>query len=156
MVGAVRTQNSLPPTIRELIFARIAALTKTLFEWEIHSALLVAELRAGGKLEPDIDAFMHAVLDATTACVAAPASGSTVFSALEAAVVQFADFSTLKVNVPDEVFAELKRVAATVGWNDAKIVEVVGTVATFNCVTRFCVALEVGDQKTRSLKWPLE
>ncbi|KAJ6593373.1 AhpD-like protein [Mycena capillaripes] len=156
MVSAVRTQNSLPPTIRELIFARIAALNNTVFEWEIHSGLLVAELRANGKPEAEIDAFMNAVLDVSTTCVAPSASGSTVFLELEAAVVRFADYSTLKVNVPDEVFAGLKSVAATEGWDDAKIVEVVGTVATFNCVTRFCVALEVGNQKTRSLTWPLE
>lgn len=156
MVGAVRTQNSLPPTTRELILARVAALNNTVFEWEIHSVLLVAELRASGKTEPEIDAFMNAVLDVRTAGDAPPASGSAVFSELEAAVVRFTDCSTLKVTVPDEIFAALKSVAATEGWDDSKLVEVVGTVATMNCVTRFCVALEVGDQKTRSLTWPLK
>ncbi|RAL64087.1 hypothetical protein DID88_003275 [Monilinia fructigena] len=43
--------------------------------------------------------------------------------------------------VPEEVFEELKR------WFDEKeIVELTATVAAYNCVSRFLVALDVGER----------
>lgn len=58
----------------------------------------------------------------------------------KAAALRYTDAMTKTVTVPDEVFAELKS-----HFNDREVVEVTSTAATYNCVSRFLVALNVGE-----------
>jgi alkylhydroperoxidase family enzyme len=48
---------------------------------------------------------------------------------------------TLDVRVPDDVFAELKKY-----YDEREVVEITATVAGYNCVSRFLVALDVGER----------
>jgi len=47
---------------------------------------------------------------------------------------------TRNVEVKEETFAELKRL-----FNEKEVVEITGTIAAYNCVSRFLVALNVGE-----------
>lgn len=57
------------------------------------------------------------------------------------AVVVYSDAMTRSVKVPDEVFAELKKY-----FSEQEVVEITATVAAYNCVSRFLVALDVGEK----------
>lgn len=60
--------------------------------------------------------------------------------AKHAAVLSYTDYSTLAVEVPDEVFAIMKET-----FNDREIVEITATIGAYNCVSRFLVALDVSE-----------
>ena len=60
---------------------------------------------------------------------------------------------TLDVSVPDEIFAKLKE-----HFSEQELVEITATVAAYNCVSRFLVALDVGEtngQKGSEKEWEL-
>jgi alkylhydroperoxidase family enzyme len=66
-----------------------------------------------------------------------------------AAVLTYTDAMTLNVTVPDEVFANLNK-----NFNEQEVVEITATIAAYNCVSRFLVALDVGERNWQ--KGPLE
>lgn len=51
---------------------------------------------------------------------------------------------TLNVTVSDEIFAELKK-----HYNEREVVEITATIAAYNCVSRFLVALDVGEKNAQ-------
>lgn len=53
----------------------------------------------------------------------------------------YTDAMTLEVSVPEDVFARLKG-----SFEDKEIVEITATIAAYNCVSRFLVALDVGEK----------
>lgn len=57
------------------------------------------------------------------------------------AVVRYTDAMTRDVRVGEEVFGELKRL-----FSEQEIVEITATIACYNCVSRFLVALDVGER----------
>ena len=52
---------------------------------------------------------------------------------------------TLDVRVPDEVFATLKE-----QFSEREVVEITATIAAYNCVSRFLVALDVGERNAQT------
>lgn len=56
------------------------------------------------------------------------------------AVMAYTDAMTRDVRVREEVFEKLKRY-----FGKKEIVEITATVAAYNCVSRFLVALDVGE-----------
>lgn len=65
------------------------------------------------------------------------------------AVLSYTDAMTLNVTVPDEVFGKLKA-----HYSDKEVVEITATIAAYNCVSRFLVALDVGERNAQ--KGPME
>lgn len=63
--------------------------------------------------------------------------------------MSYTDAMTLSVSVPDEVFAKLKA-----NFSEKEVVEITATIAAYNCVSRFLVALDVGERNAQ--KGPLE
>lgn len=61
------------------------------------------------------------------------------------AILEFTDYSTLKVEIPDTVFARVRQA----GLNDREVVELVATIGSYNCVSRFLVALDVSERNGR-------
>lgn len=57
------------------------------------------------------------------------------------AVLAYTDAMTLDIQVPDDVFNRLKQ-----HFDDKEIVEMTATIAAYNCVSRFLVALDVGER----------
>jgi len=52
---------------------------------------------------------------------------------------------TLDVHVPEDVFAALRR-----WFGEREVVEITATVGAYNCVSRFLVALDVGEMNGKT------
>ncbi len=63
------------------------------------------------------------------------------------AVLTYCDAMTIGVKVSDEIFAGLRRVFA-----EKEVVEITATIAAYNCVSRFLVALDVGEMSEKDEK----
>ena len=60
------------------------------------------------------------------------------------AVLNYTDAMTRHIKVPDPIFTGLRQ-----WFNEREIVEITATVAAYNCVSRFLVALDVGEMRQR-------
>jgi alkylhydroperoxidase family enzyme len=121
MLTAVRNKSSVPADLRELMILRVAVLNKASFEFEAH---IPHALKAGVPQEK-IDALRSLTL-------------SNLFSDEELLVLQMTDHMTRDVEVPAELMAKV-----TQQYSAEKVVELVATVAAYNMVSRFLVALNI-------------
>ncbi|MFI9601212.1 carboxymuconolactone decarboxylase family protein [Streptomyces sp. NPDC052043] len=122
LLGRVRADFGLKLEYRELIMLRVAVLNEAGFEWGVHHP---AYLQAGGT-EEKCEALQE------------PSGDSGVFTEEERALITLTDQSTKHVEVDAEVIEELKRL-----FGETETVEAVATVAAYNMVSRFLVALAV-------------
>ncbi|KAH8671228.1 AhpD-like protein [Xylariales sp. PMI_506] len=132
-LGAVRTRTTLDAGVRELAISRVAVCNRAWYEWAHHAPLAVA---AGVP-----KAAMDLVKQADLSTISAEDRAAAGLGDREWVVLRVADEMTRNVEVKDETFAELKAI-----FNDREVVEVVSTVACYNCVSRFLVALDVGER----------
>jgi alkylhydroperoxidase family enzyme len=131
MLGAVRTRNSLPASLREIAICRPALINKAWFEWTNHAPLL-RESEGFTEAKMEVVKQLH------------PTSQGDLTD-VEWAVLRYADKMTRDVEVDDDTFEALKKV----GLTNQEIVEVTVTVASYNMVSRFLVALNVGEQNDK-------
>lgn len=117
----VRQQFSLSLEYRELIMLRVASLNKAEFEWNVHYP---AYLDAGGTAEK--------------AAALEPVSVSSLFNETETLLIRLTDQSTHGVVVDADIIDALKR-----QLGEKETVEAVATVAAYNMVSRFLVALAI-------------
>jgi alkylhydroperoxidase family enzyme len=61
------------------------------------------------------------------------------------AVLAYTDAMTLDVRVPDKIFNALKE-----QFSEKEVVEITATIAAYNCVSRFLVALDVGERNAQT------
>ncbi|MFE7331979.1 carboxymuconolactone decarboxylase family protein [Streptomyces sp. NPDC057565] len=122
LLGRVRAEFDLALEYRELIMLRVAVLNRADFEWGVHHP---AYLQAGGTEEK---------------CEALKGNSaeSGLFNEEELALLALTDQSTQQVEVDADVIEKLKRL-----FGEAKTVEAVATVAAYNMVSRFLVALAI-------------
>ncbi|CBX96755.1 hypothetical protein IAQ61_005382 [Plenodomus lingam] len=132
-LGAIRTKTSLPTSIREIAICRVAVLNKAWYEWDSHSPILAS---APGITATQISAILYSPPHQPDTTVLDPA---------HAALLSYTDAMTLDVRVSDTVFACLKQ-----EFNDQEIVEITATIASYNCVSRFLVALDVGERNAQA------
>lgn len=140
-LGAIRSRTILNPGILELAVCRVAVLNNAVYEWNAHAPLA---LNDGVKPEE-----LQAVR--TLPCTAEGDQSqleSSVLIAQQRAVLRYTDQMTRTVTVQDEVFAQLQ----IVGFNEREIVELTTGIAGYNCVSRFLVALDVGENNAREMK----
>jgi alkylhydroperoxidase family enzyme len=138
-IGAIRSKTSVPDTLKELAISRIAALNSAVHEWDVHAALAV---KAGVTKET-----MELVFSTPLTGRGKDRTQIAGLKEDEAAVVAYTDQMTIGVQVEDEVAENLRRV-----MNDTQVVELTATVAAYNCVSRFLVALDVGECNGREMK----
>lgn len=122
MLTAVRNQTCLPADLREIIILRIAVLNRAAFEFEAHQP--IAE-KAGVSAEK-IAGLREIPLP------------PGLFSEPEALLIALTDAMTRDIEVPDALFEPLRG-----HFDDQGIVEVVATIAAYNMVSRFLVALRI-------------
>ncbi|RFU34142.1 hypothetical protein B7463_g2259, partial [Scytalidium lignicola] len=122
---ALRTQNSLPADVRETAFCRVAAITGCWYEWEIHSQI------AGdaGVSQRGLQSIRNR-----------DSIDTTGLESRQAAVLKYADAITRTAFVPSEIFNSVRQF-----FNEKEMVELTASIAGFNTVARFCVALDVGE-----------
>jgi isovaleryl-CoA dehydrogenase len=138
-IGAIRTQTTLDAAVRELSISRIAVLNHAVHEWNSHAPLA---LKAGVSKEGLETVFRGEV----AAKNGAQSSGGGGLGEKEWAVVTYTDQMTRNVEVEEEVVEALKR-----HLSDREVVELTATVAAYNCVSRFLVALDVGESNAKTM-----
>jgi len=130
---AIRNRNSLPGDLRELVFCRVAALTGAWYEWDIHSPI--------ARKEGLGEAVLKVVKEGKEMGAQDSAPGLTE---LQRAVIRYVDAVTLHAHVPDLVWQSVAK-----HFNEKELVELTASAAGFNLVSRFVVALKVGERKSR-------
>jgi len=120
MFGAIRTQLSLSPKLRELAIVAIGVLNNADYEYAHH--------------EPD---FLKEQLGAL-ADVPAALNNARLFDDAERATLALTYEMTRSITVAD---ATMKRLRAILP--DRQVVELAGTIAGYNMVSRFVVAIGV-------------
>ncbi|MFE6823374.1 carboxymuconolactone decarboxylase family protein [Streptomyces sp. NPDC057690] len=122
LLGAIRGRLRLPPDIRELVILRIAVLNRAAYEWSAHEP----EARGAGLSDADLAELRRERPD---------------FDERRRRVIAYTDAMTRDVQVCAESFDALR-----VHFTDVELVELTGTVAAYNMVSRFLVALEVQER----------
>ena len=141
-IGAIRTKTTVPDTLKELAIARIAALNGAVHEWDIHAALAV---KAG--VSNDVMEVVFTLPFVGRGKDKTESEELGKLSVEERAVLEYTDQMTVGVQVDDGVSEKLREVLG-----DTKTVELTATVAAYNCVSRFLVALDVGECNGRAMK----
>jgi alkylhydroperoxidase family enzyme len=121
MLTAVRNKSSVPADLRELMILRVAVLNKASFEFEAH----IPHALKAGVAQEKIDALRSLTL-------------SDLFTDEEKLLLQMTDHMTRDVEVSAELMAKV-----THQYSAEKVVELVATVAAYNMVSRFLVALNI-------------
>lgn len=87
-----------------------------------------------------------AVIKDTTTALSDDVDPASVLTPVQKACLIYTDWMTRNIQVPQRVFDALRAVLS-----DQKVVEVTSTVGTYNMVSRFLVALDVGDMASVSV-----
>ena len=119
MFGELARNCDLDIRIRELALLRIGILTRAAYEFYQHRLIALD----AGISEVELDALSDW-------------SSSPLFDAKERAVLAYTDAMTLTVQVPDEVFDNLRP-----HFSERQIVELTANIAGYNMVARFMEAL---------------
>jgi 4-carboxymuconolactone decarboxylase len=121
LLGAIRGEMVLDGRLRELVILRIAVLNGAGYEWQAHEPYA----RRCGVTDAEIEAVRHGPAD-------------PVFGPAERAVLSYADTMTREVAVGAELFGQLAELLGP-----RELMELTATVACYNMVSRFLVALEI-------------
>jgi alkylhydroperoxidase family enzyme len=123
VLGAIRNQLSVPGKLRELAIMQIGVLNKAEYEWAQHEGEF---LKAGGTRDQ---------LNALRNGAATGAADPKLFDDAERMTLQLTREMTQQINVSD---ATMKKARSMLP--DSQVVELVGTIAGYNMVSRFAVA----------------
>ncbi|KAK0719518.1 AhpD-like protein [Lasiosphaeris hirsuta] len=131
-LGAIRTQTTIPADLRELAISRVAVVNRAWYEWMHHAPLAVA---AG------VGEAGMAVAKGVGALVLEAEEGPAGLSERQWVVLCFADEMTRNVEVRETTFERLRGL-----FEEREVVELTATIACYNMVSRFLVALDVGEK----------
>ncbi|MHC3475189.1 carboxymuconolactone decarboxylase family protein [Streptomyces sp. 7R007] len=123
LLGAVRRRMTLPADVRELVVLRIAVRNRAPYEWAAHEP----EARAAGLTDRHLAALR-----------ADDVTDHPDLDERQRRVLAYTDVMTRDVHVPAAVFDALRD-----HFTPAELVELTVTVAAYNMVSRFLVALDV-------------
>ncbi|WP_395685531.1 carboxymuconolactone decarboxylase family protein [Caenimonas koreensis] len=121
MFGAIRTGGILDGGVRELVILLVAILNRAPYEFAQHAPVALEE----GVPQAKIDALGHW-------------AQAGDFTQRERDALAYATAMTLQVQVPDDVFADVRR-----HFNEREMVELTATVAGYNMVSRFLEAMQI-------------
>ncbi len=118
---AIRQKSLLPGDLRELIIMRIAFLNGAKYEAEQHEPYALREGISEQQLA-SLSSWQEA----------------TLFSDVQRDVLALTDSMTQNIAVPDKVFAAVRK-----HFDERSIVEITATIAAYNMVSRFLVAMSI-------------
>jgi 4-carboxymuconolactone decarboxylase len=124
MLSAVRNRNSIPAGLRELVILRVAVLNRAPYEFDAH---VPHALAAGVSAE------------AVEASRSVPLAADAPFTEAQRVALRLTDAMTRDIDVPDALFADVRQHFDLQGQ-----IDLVATVAAYNMVSRFLVALQIG------------
>jgi AhpD family alkylhydroperoxidase len=116
----IRQRTSVPPALRELVILRIAVLNGADYEFDAH----VPHALQAGMTQDAIDDLRR--------------NAGQAFRGIERLVLQFTDAVTRELRVADELFDQLKK-----HFDDKALVELTATIAGYNMVSRFLIAMRI-------------
>ncbi|KAG8168973.1 hypothetical protein KVR01_001722 [Diaporthe batatas] len=131
-LGAVRTRTLLGPDLRELAICRVASVNRAWYEWMHHAPLASAAGVSDEAME---------LVKTRAGALGDPAAPEAGMSERQWAVLCVADEMTRNVEVAEATFEVARSL-----FSEREVVEIVSTVACYNCVSRFLVALDVGEK----------
>ena len=137
LLGAVRGKLSLDPRMREIAICAVASLNNAEYEFHHHAPELV---KAGG------DEYQARALRDVPSAI----NNGALFTEAQRAALQLTLEMTRGVSVNEDTMEWVKAVMPS----PQAVVELVATIATYNMVSRFLVALDVhadGDKPAVSL-----
>ncbi|KAL2115584.1 hypothetical protein VTJ04DRAFT_9839 [Mycothermus thermophilus] len=132
-LGAVRTQTTIPDDLREIAISRVAVVNRAWYEWMHHAPLAVK----GGVSERG----MEVVKEEREFVLGEEEEVPEGLTEKQWVVACYTDEMTRNVRVRDETFERLKGL-----FSEREVVEITATIACYNCVSRFLVALDVGER----------
>lgn len=118
---AIRQKSKLNGGLRELAILRVALLNGAAYEYRAHVPFALKE----GVPQEKIDALERW-------------RDAKLYSNEERAVLAYTDAMTREIQVPDEVFA-----AVRAALDERETVELTATIAGYNLVSRFLVAMQL-------------
>ncbi|MFJ7216189.1 carboxymuconolactone decarboxylase family protein [Amycolatopsis sp. NPDC098790] len=121
LLGAVRGASTLPADVRELAVLRVAELNGAAYEWTAHEPVA----REAGMTDEQLAALRG--------------GDPSALDGRQRAALAYTDAMTEKIAVEQPVFDAL-----AAHFDEQQVVELSVTVAAYNMVSRFLVALEVG------------
>ena len=127
MFAVIRNELQVPRHVNELAICAVARLNDADYEWIQHAPEFLA---AGGS-----QAQLDALDDVTAAC-----HDKSLFDDVERAALRLTLDMTREVRVRTEV---IERARSLLG--ERQLVELVGTIAGYNMVSRFLVVLGIDD-----------
>jgi alkylhydroperoxidase family enzyme len=122
LLTAIRQKCKLAGRYREMVIIRVAVLNGAEHEKKSHLPHALKE----GVSQAQIEALSDW-------------RGSALFDEVERAVLAYTDSMTKEVQVPDAIFAAVRK-----HFDEREITELTATIAAYNLVSRFLVALQVG------------
>lgn len=122
LLTAVRNRSSLPPDLREMVILRVAVLNRAPYEFEAH----VPHALKAGVSEEKIEALRLQAL-------------GTAFTDTERRVLSLTDAMTREIEVPTPLFDSVKA-----HFTEQQMIDLTVTIAAYNMVSRFLVALQIG------------
>lgn len=131
-LGAVRKELSLAAAFREIAICGVAILNGAEYEFLHHAP----ELKAAGGSDEQIHALRQ---------IGKPEMAIELFSAIEQDVIALTIALTRDVSAPHELMQRLQ-----VALGNTALVELVGTIAAYNMVSRFLIALNVNPEPALS------
>ncbi|MCJ1409558.1 hypothetical protein MMC19_003639 [Ptychographa xylographoides] len=126
-LGSIRTKTTIPADLRELAICRVAVINEAWYEWGAHAPIAID----AGVSEDVMEGMKMGGVEGLTD--------------KQRLVVDFTSAMTRDVKVPDDLFAQMKA-----AFSDREVVEITATVGAYNCVSRFLVALDVGEMNGKS------
>lgn len=121
MMTSIRQRCALKGSLRELVIMRIAQLNGARYEAEQHRAYALREGVSEAQLA-ELENWRE----------------SALFDETARAVLGYTDAMTREVKVPDAVFADVRA-----RFDSERLIELTATIASYNMVSRFLVALQV-------------
>jgi AhpD family alkylhydroperoxidase len=115
----IRQQTSVPARLRELVILRIAVLNGAGYEFEAH----VPHALQAGMTAAELEGLKR---------------GNASFSGTDSLVLRYTDAITRDLDVPDALFEELRK-----HFDDPALVELTATIAGYNMVSRFLIAMRI-------------
>lgn len=129
--GAIYSGSILRADLLELAICRVALLNRAWYQYDGH-------IKALTRCE-DFDSAKLKIVETLQPSDRGP------LSLLQWAVLRYADAMTKDITVPDTVFRDLQNS----GLNDREMTELTLAVAAYNGVSRFLVALDVGERNSQ-------
>jgi alkylhydroperoxidase family enzyme len=125
MLTAIRQKTSISPCVREMVILRVAILNRAPYEFEAH----IPHARAAGMPDALIEQLRSGAL---------PHALDGLDDG-EADVLRLTDAMTRDIDVPDAVYDPVSR-----RFGPRGTLELAATIAAYNMVSRFLVALRIG------------